>query len=78
MFEKEQIQDFLTELTESIEFEEGSLNLDTKIDSIEWDSLAVISCIALADEKFNVMLSGDELAKITTIGDIFQLISKKK
>tara|TARA_B100000963_G_scaffold353964_1_gene369615 strand:+ start:217 stop:453 length:237 start_codon:yes stop_codon:yes gene_type:complete len=78
MFEKEQIQDFLTELTESIEFQDGSLNLDTKIDSIDWDSLAVISCIALADEKFNVMLSGDELAKITTIGDIFQLISKKK
>ena len=78
MFEKEQIQDFLTELTESIEFQEGSLNLDTKIDSIEWDSLAVISCIALADEKFNVMLSGDELAKISTIGDIFQLISKKQ
>ena len=78
MFEKEQIQDFLTELTESIEFQEGSLNLDTKIESIEWDSLAVISCIALADEKFNVMLSGDELAKISTIGDIFQLISKKQ
>ena len=78
MFEKEQIQDFLTELTESIEFQDGSLNLDTKIESIDWDSLAVISCIALADEKFNVMLSGDELAKITTIGDIFQLISKKK
>ena len=78
MFEKEQIQDFLTELTESIEFQEGSLNLDTKIDSIDWDSLAVISCIALADEKFNVMLSGDELAKISTIGDIFQLISKKQ
>ena len=78
MFEKEKIQDFLSELTESIELEEGSLNLDTKIESIEWDSLAVISCIALADEKFNVMLSGDELAKISTIGDIFQLISKKQ
>tara|TARA_Y100001933_G_C18867113_1_gene508407 strand:- start:539 stop:775 length:237 start_codon:yes stop_codon:yes gene_type:complete len=78
MFEKEKIQDFLSELTESIELEEGSLNLDTKIESIEWDSLAVISCIALADEKFNVMLSGDELAKIITIGDIFQLISKKQ
>ncbi len=78
MFEKEQIQDFLTELTESIELPDGTLNLDTKIENIEWDSLAVISCIALADEKFNIMLSGDELAKIITIGDIFQLISKKQ
>ncbi len=75
---KEQINTFLNELAESIELQEGSLTVDTKISDIDWDSLAVISCIALADEQFNIMLSGDELSKIETIGDIFKLISKKK
>lgn len=75
--EKEQINTFLIELAESIELQEGSLTVDTKISDIDWDSLAVISCIALADEQFNIMLSGDELSKIETIGDIFKLISKK-
>ena len=75
---KEQINTFLNELAESIELQEGSLTVDTKISDIDWDSLAVISCIALADEQFNIMLSGDELSKIETIGDIFKLSSKKK
>ena len=75
---KEEINTFLNELAETIELPEGSLTIDTKISNIDWDSLAIISCIALADEQFNIMLSGDELANIVTIGDIFKLISRKK
>lgn len=78
MLDKEQINTFLKELAESIELPEGALTPETEIANIEWDSLAIISCIALADEQFNTMLSGDELANISNIGDIFELISKKK
>lgn len=44
----------------------------------QWDSLALVSTIALVDECFNVMLDGTELAACTTIGDIEALIEKAK
>lgn len=77
MLKKEQIESFLNELCESIEVPKGFLKKETAIKEIAWDSLAIISCIALSDEQFNVMLSGDELSKIETIGDIITLISQK-
>ena len=67
----------LESLTESIELEDGLLKGDTNLEDIEWDSLAVISCIALDDEHFNVMITGEELANSKTIQDIINLISMK-
>ena len=75
--EQELINSFLESLTESIELEDGLLKGDTNLEDIEWDSLAVISCIALADEHFNVMITGEELANSKTIQDIINLISMK-
>ena len=77
MIEKVKIDSFLNALAESIEMPENSISEDTKLDDIAWDSLAIISCIAISDELFNVMLSGDELANVSTIKDIISLISKK-
>ncbi|HCT94566.1 MAG: acyl carrier protein [Bacteroidetes bacterium GWE2_39_28] len=43
----------------------------------EWDSLIVLSIIALVDDEFNVKISGQDLRDCRTIEDIFNLISKK-
>lgn len=45
-----------------------------------WDSLAVVSTIALVDDCFNVMLDGHALAGCVTVGDVEGLIevAKKK
>ena len=75
--QEELINSFLESLSESIELEDGILKEDTNLEDIEWDSLAVISCIALADEHFNVMITGEELANSKTIQDIINLISMK-
>ena len=75
--QRELINSFLESLSESIELEDGILKEDTNLEDIEWDSLAVISCIALADEHFNVMITGEELANSKTIQDIINLISMK-
>ncbi|WP_288260235.1 acyl carrier protein [uncultured Prochlorococcus sp.] len=71
------INNFLENLAEALELQAECLSKDTKLDSISWDSLAVISCIALADEFFGVMLSGEELSKAITIEDIINLILEK-
>jgi acyl carrier protein len=41
-----------------------------------WDSLALVSTIALVDDCFNVMLDGTSLAACKTIGDIEALVAK--
>jgi len=44
--------------------------------SADWDSLAIVSTIALVDDCFNVTLDGEALAACTTIGDIEALVAK--
>ncbi|MBW8756814.1 MAG: acyl carrier protein [Burkholderiales bacterium] len=40
----------------------------------DWDSLAIVSTIALADDSFNVMLDGKALAACEKVADIEALI----
>jgi acyl carrier protein len=44
----------------------------------DWDSLAIVSTIALVDDCFNVTLDGEALAACRTIGDIEALVAKAK
>lgn len=43
----------------------------------EWSSLSALGVIALADEEFNVELSGAEMRNANTIQELFDIISKK-
>lgn len=66
--------EFLAALEEMLELDTGSLSPDTALDSLEsWDSLAVISFIALVDEHFDHVVAGEDLAKAKTVGDLLAL-----
>lgn len=66
--------EFLAALEEMLETDPGSLSPDTALDSLDsWDSLAVISFIALVDEHFDHVVAGEDLAKAKTIGDLLAL-----
>ena len=43
-----------------------------------WDSLAVVSVIALVDECDNLMLEGASLSKCVTVADVEALIAKAR
>lgn len=43
----------------------------------EWSSLSALGVIALADEEFDVELSGAEMRQAKTIQELFDLISSK-
>lgn len=45
---------------------------------IEWDSLMVISTIALADQHYNVVLDGKLLLECATLTDVLRLIELKR
>ncbi|MBP7338255.1 acyl carrier protein [Niveispirillum sp.] len=66
--------EFLAALEEMLELDAGSLSPDMALDSLDsWDSLAVISFIALVDEHFDHVVAGEDLAKAKTIGDLLAL-----
>ena len=77
MLGKEKIASFLESLADALELPPQSLSKETELDSIAWDSLAIISCIALADEHFGITLSGEEINQARNIQQIIDLISKK-
>ena len=44
----------------------------------EWDSLVALSIIAMADDEYNIKLTGDDIRNSATIKDIFEIIKAKK
>ncbi len=43
----------------------------------EWSSLSALGVMALADEEFDVELSGAEMKKANTIKELYELITAK-
>lgn len=57
----------------------AALSPDTNFRNLdEWSSLIALSVIAMADEEYEVELSGKELREAQTIQDLFDIISSKK
>ncbi|MGL4460735.1 MAG: hypothetical protein ACRC1K_01165 [Planctomycetia bacterium] len=56
----------------------GSTREDEPLAEIpEWDSIAMLSFIALADAQMAVRLSGSQITACDTIGDLIQLVEPK-
>lgn len=45
--------------------------------SDEWESVALISTIALVDEHFNVTLKADDLVRMKTLNDLFTFVEQR-
>jgi acyl carrier protein len=68
---------FLEQIAEILE--EEIVNPENVLTEFEaWDSLAVLSIIALADENYSVTISAAELKNAQTIEGVKQLIDSKK
>ena len=63
---------FLTKLVDELGLE-GSFTLDSSLDDLGWDSLAVITAIAVFDEVYGITLVVEKLKKCKTIKDIVLL-----
>lgn len=68
--------EMIAEIEEMLELDAGTLSGDTALEPLdEWDSLAVISYIALVDEKFDETLDGAALADAATVEDLLALVA---
>lgn len=67
---------FYEGLAEILEVEPSEVNPDMVLEEGVWDSLAIVSSIALIDELFDRTVSADALAECKTVGDIEKLVGQ--
>ncbi|WP_077036113.1 acyl carrier protein [Pelomonas sp. KK5] len=74
------MSEFYVGIAEILEVEESAISPAFDLHGAEaaWDSLAVVSTIALVDDCFNVMLNGQALSACATVADIEALIEAAK
>ena len=65
---------FFNGLAEILEVDAANITPELKLGDYVWDSLAIISVIALVDEVYDQMLNGQALADCVTISDILAMI----
>ena len=68
------MSEFYEGLAEILEVEPGEVTSALELDEGVWDSLAIVSTIALIDEVYDRTVSADALSECRTIGDIEKLV----
>lgn len=58
-------------IEEAKEADEGTVLMGQELD---WDSIAVVTFMAMADEQLNVTLSADRLNKCERVDDVVALV----
>ena len=70
------MSEFYEGLAEILEIESSEVSSDLVLEEGVWDSLAIVSSIALIDEVFDRTVSADALAECKTVGDIEKLVGQ--
>lgn len=69
------VKDFADQFEET---NRDEIRLDTAFRSLqEWSSMMALVIIAMADERYNVTLTGDDIRASQTVGDIFRVVERK-
>lgn len=70
---------FISAIKDGLEIESIELTEDTILKEIpEYDSLGVMSLVAIIDEHFGKTYKASDLEKLTTIGSLIELIGTEK
>ena len=74
------IQELLDHIeVEFDEIEKGTLHANSSIRDMDgWSSMHALILIALIDNHYDVLLTGEELKNALTVQDLFDVISKRK
>ncbi len=66
----------LKELAEILEADAATVTADFPLSEGKWDSVAMLSTIALIDEQCGVTVSGAALERCATVQDILNLAAR--
>ncbi len=74
------MEEFIVKFAEIFDdIDVSALSADTEFCGLDdWDSIAGLSVIAMADEEYGVTLNADDMRGSRTIGDIFKAIESKR
>lgn len=71
--------DFYRNLDEVLGLDAGTLRGDTSLASLDlWDSLAVMGFIAMADEKYGVLIPAKRIAGCETADDLAAALAEAR
>lgn len=72
------MEDFYEGLAEILEVEVDEIGADTELEEGAWDSLAVVSTIALIDDVYDITVHPEKLSECKTVGDIEKLVASER
>ena len=74
-----ELKDFVANFAEQFEETDSTLfTLDTEFKKLEeWSSLHSLMLIAMIDSEYNVVISGDDIVKSKTIGDLYKIVNER-
>jgi acyl carrier protein len=64
---------FFERMAEILEVPPGAVSADFRLAEGQWDSVAVMSTIALIDELSGAAVSGEQMNACATVGDLLEL-----
>jgi len=68
----------ITLLAETLDTDEEILTPAKELEQLEeWDSMGIISVIAMLDKKYGVQLKADQIQALKSVGDILNLMEKQ-
>ena len=73
-------EEFIEELKDALEIEDEDkqITLETNLKDLEeYDSLSVLSIIAMIDKNFGKQIPSSDFTKVTTVSSMMDLIGKK-
>jgi len=73
-------KEFIDELKDALEIEDEDLEitLETNLKDLEeYDSLSVLSIIAMIDKNFGKQIPSSDFVKVTTVSSLMELIGKE-
>ena len=71
------MSEFYEGMAEILEIDPQDVTPDLDLTEENWDSLAVVSTIALIDDVYDVMVSPERLAECKTVGEIEKLVASE-
>jgi acyl carrier protein len=73
------LKEFIRNFSEQLEdINDAKINENTEFRTIEgWSSIVALFIIAMADNKYKVKLTGDDIRQSATVGDIYRIITSR-
>lgn len=69
------MDELVTELADALDWDISSITLETPLDSIQWDSMAMLTLIAMARVR-GIAITGEKIREMKTVGDAVRALQE--